>query len=47
MAYPDSLIYSFGEEGIHVTTYEETEHYQVTHDFMRHPARFVARLLED
>ena len=47
MAYPDSMIYSFDEEGISITTYEETEHYQVTHDFMKHPARFVSRLLDD
>lgn len=47
MAYPDSTIYLCGPEGINETTYEETEHYQVTRDFLMNRERMLKILLED
>jgi predicted ATPase len=34
MAYPDAWIYNLDDDGITRTSYEETEHYQVTRDFL-------------
>ena len=34
MAFPDATIYEFGPWGIRETTYEETEHYQITRMFL-------------
>lgn len=47
MAYPDSTIYECTPEGIIETTYEETEHYQVTRDFLMNRERMLKILLED
>ncbi|MFT3745304.1 MAG: hypothetical protein QM785_13550 [Pyrinomonadaceae bacterium] len=47
MAYPDATIYECTSEGIHETTYEETEHYQVTRDFLMNRERMLKILLED
>ena len=46
MAYPDSWIYEFSREGIRRVAYEETEHYQVTRDFLSNPKRMLDVLLE-
>lgn len=45
MAYPDAYIYSFSQDGIKRTAYEETEHYSVTHAFLSNPKRMLAVLL--
>lgn len=47
MAYPDSIIYECTSEGIFQTTYEETEHYQVTRDFLMNRERMLKILLAD
>ncbi len=47
MAYPDSTIYHCGPDGVNETSYEETEHYQVTRDFLMHRERMLKILLED
>lgn len=47
MAYPDSTIYECTSEGIKETTYEDTEHYQVTRDFLVNRERMLKILLED
>jgi predicted ATPase len=47
MAYPDSTIYHCGADGVRETTYEETEHYQVTRDFLMNRERMLKILLED
>ena len=47
MAYPDSTIYECSPDGITETTYEETEHYQVTRDFLMNRERMLRILLED
>lgn len=41
MAYPDSLIYRFGADRLEQVRYEETEHYQVTRDFLLHRERML------
>jgi predicted ATPase len=41
MAYPDAYIYSFSSDGIARLEYEETEHYQVMHDFLANPKRML------
>ena len=47
MAYPDATIYACGPEGVERTSYEETEHYQVTRDFLLNPQRMLNILLEE
>lgn len=46
MAYPDAWIYSFSKEGIRRVDYKETEHYQVTRDFLADPQRMLQILLD-
>jgi predicted ATPase len=45
MAYPNATIYHLDETGIHRVTYEETEHVQLTRDFLNDRDRFLKRLL--
>lgn len=47
LAYPDSIIYEFDEDGIRETEYEETQAYQVTKRFMRDPRGMVGKLLAE
>ncbi|MEP6788820.1 MAG: AAA family ATPase, partial [Acidobacteriota bacterium] len=47
MAYPESRLYECGEDGIRETEYEETEHYQVTRDFLMNKERMLKILLEE
>ena len=47
MAYPDALIYACGPDGLTPTTYEETEHYQVTRNFLLNRQRMLNVLLND
>lgn len=46
MAYPDSWIYSCSPSGLSRVAYRDTEHYQVTHDFLSNPERMLRVLLE-
>lgn len=46
MAYPNATIYSFSTDGIKKLDYYETEHYQVTRDFLVNPKRMLDVLLE-
>ena len=46
MAYPNATIYSLSVDGIKKLDYYETEHYQVTRDFLIDPKRMLNRLLE-
>lgn len=46
MAYPDSLIYECGAEGIRQVVYEETEHYEVTKSFLENPKRMLDILMK-
>lgn len=46
MAYPDSRIFLLGQDGIRETAYEDTEHFQVTRDFLANPERMLRILME-
>ena len=45
MAYPDATIYVLSERGIRATAYEDTEHYQVTRQFLDHREVMLRELL--
>jgi predicted ATPase len=46
MAYPDAFIYHFSQDEVNKVQYEETEHYQVTRDFLANPKRMLDVLFE-
>lgn len=46
MTYPDAYIYSCSESGMQRVSYEETEHFQVMHDFLVNPKRMLDILLD-
>lgn len=45
LAYPNSMIYCFDEAGVEQKTYQETEHYLLTRDFLNNPKAFLNKLL--
>lgn len=45
MAYPNSMIYSFSEEGIQQVEYEQTENYQITKSFLNNYKNLLKELL--
>jgi len=47
LAYPDSVIYQFSENGITQTAYEDTETYSVMKAFMDSPQRMLRNLFEE
>lgn len=47
LAYPDAHIYACIEDGITLTQYAETEHYQITRAFLANPQRMLDRLFRD
>lgn len=47
MAYPDSVIYQLGSDGLTTVNYEDTEHYQVTRRFLNSPRAALDALFED
>ena len=47
MAYPDAWIYEFTEDGIQRVDYEDTDHFQITRNFLRDPQAMLQRLLSD
>jgi predicted ATPase len=47
MAYPDADIVLFTQDGLDKVSYIDTEHFQVTHDFLVNPARMLKVLLGD
>lgn len=46
MAYPDAYVYSCSNTGLKRVRYEETEHFQVMHDFIKNPKRMLDILLD-
>jgi predicted ATPase len=46
MAYPEARIYRCDQDGIAQVAYEDTEHFQVTRDFLANPERMLRVLLE-
>jgi predicted ATPase len=47
LAYPNAKILSFHSEGISEISYEDTEHYAITRDFLNHYPRRLQQLLEE
>ena len=47
LAYPRSKIYQFSDSGVHVVDYEDTEHYEVTRDFLNRHEQMVKILMEE
>lgn len=45
LAYPNATIYQLDEAGIKAVSYRETEHYQVTADFLKNPDLLLRQLL--
>lgn len=45
LAYPNARIYLFSDNGISETDYTETEHYQITKDFLNRHGRMLEILL--
>ena len=45
MAYPDAAIYLCNKEGVIPVDYEETEHYQVTRDFLSNREQVLRALM--
>jgi len=46
MAYPDAEIYEIKDDTIKLTAWEDTEHYQVTKQFLNNPEKMLRLLLE-
>ena len=46
LAYPDSIIYHLGEDGIQKVAYEDTEHFAVTKAFLNQYPRMLRDLLQ-
>ncbi|MDY0975062.1 AAA family ATPase [Massilia sp. CFBP9012] len=46
MAYPDAWVYECSAEGIQRVHYQDTEHFQVMHDFVVNPERMLDILLD-
>ena len=47
LSYPEATIYSLdGEHGLHTVSYEDTEHYALTRDFLNNRERYLRRLLD-
>ncbi len=46
MAYPDAWIYQISSRGLERVEYKDTEHYQITRDFLNRPERMLEMLLE-
>jgi len=44
LAYPEALIYHLGPQGMTEVTYEQTEHYQITRDFLTSRERYFKHL---
>lgn len=47
MAYPNALLYQLDASGLHAVEYEETEHYQLTRDFLISRERYFKHLFTD
>ncbi|MGT2551521.1 AAA family ATPase [Acinetobacter geminorum] len=47
LAYPNAKIYQFSESGIEQVSYEETEHFRVTKDFLSNYQKRLAQILDE
>lgn len=46
MSYPDAVIYSIDESGIHEKAYEETDHFIITKQFANNHKKMIRMLIE-
>ncbi len=46
MAFPDAEIWELSEEGVRTVDYRDTEHYQITREFLNNPERMLRYLLD-
>ena len=46
MAYPRAAILELSDQGVRHIGYEDTEHYQITRDFLHNPARVLPDIFE-
>ena len=47
MAFPGAEIKLFDEDGVRTVDYRDTEHYQITKQFINDPERMLKYLLEE
>jgi predicted ATPase len=47
LAYPGAVLYGFGEDGIAEVSYQETDHYRLTRDFLNAPDRYFKYLFDE
>ena len=47
IGYPDACIYHCSAKGVEPIAYEDTEHYQITRDFLVDPQRMLRVLMKD
>lgn len=47
LSYPGACIYSFDGDSLNRVRYEETEHYQITYNFLKNPARMLRILFDE
>ena len=45
ICYPGAAIYQFDDNGVHETSYEDTEHYSLTKSFLANPQAYLRHLL--
>lgn len=45
-SYPDSVIFNLDGNSIREISYQDTEHFRVTHDFVNNPERFFRHLFQ-
>jgi predicted ATPase len=45
ICYPGATIYQFNEDGVRETSYEDTEHFQLTKSFLDNPALYLHHLM--
>ena len=45
LAYPDALLYSFSPQGIQRTSFRDTDHYQLSRNFLERPETFYREFL--
>jgi predicted ATPase len=46
LCYPGASIYQFDDEGVHETTHQDTEHFQLTRSFLNNPGLYLRHLME-
>ncbi|MBE6607853.1 MAG: ABC transporter ATP-binding protein [Ruminococcaceae bacterium] len=47
MAFPDAEIFEFSSDGLRNVSYKDTEHYQITKQFMENPERMIHYLFNE